>query len=135
MVLQWRKHRELFIPHLLVGRCISQYSASARPLHDLCTTSSWTSPRAQLLRPLPFGHSAFEYAVVCGLSANELKQDLSAMFNLESKLLQSLRANLVGLLLFIVRFNGQGVHFFRGYFAIRLGYTIILVEILDDSEI
>ena len=57
------------------------------------------------------------------------------MFNLESKLLQFLRAHLVGLLLFIVRFNGQGMHFFRGYFAIRLGYVVILVEILDESEI
>ena len=57
------------------------------------------------------------------------------MFNLESKLLQSLRAKLVGLLLFIVCSNGQGVHFFWGYFAIRLGYIIILVEILDESEI
>ena len=57
------------------------------------------------------------------------------MFNLEAKLLQFLCANLVGLLLFIVRFNGQGVHFFWGYFAIWLGYVVILVEILDESEI
>ena len=103
-------------------------------LHDLCTTSSWTPPPAELHRHLPCGHSAFEYTFVCGLSANELKQDLSAMFNLKSKLLQSLRAHLVGLLLFIVRFNGQGVHFFWGYFAIGLGYVVILVEILDVSE-
>ena len=57
------------------------------------------------------------------------------MFNLESKLLQFLRARLVGLLLFIVRFNGQGMNFFWRYFAIRLGYVVILVEILDESEI
>ena len=57
------------------------------------------------------------------------------MFNLESKLLQFLRARLVGLLLFIVRFNVQGMHFFWRYFAIRLGYVVILVEILDESEI
>ena len=57
------------------------------------------------------------------------------MLNLESEPLQILRAHLVGLLLFIVRFNGQGMHFFWGYFAIRLGYIIILIEILDESEI
>ena len=57
------------------------------------------------------------------------------MFNLESKLLHLLRAHLVGLFLFILRFDGQGVHFFWGHFAIRLGYIVILVEILDESEI
>ena len=57
------------------------------------------------------------------------------MFNLESKLLQPLRAPLVGLLLFTVRFDSQGMHFFRGDFAIRLGYVIILVEVLYESEI
>ena len=57
------------------------------------------------------------------------------MFDLESELLQFLRAHLVGLLLFIICFNGQGVHFFWGYFAIRLRYVVILVEILGESEI
>ena len=98
-------------------------------------TSSWTPPLAQLLRPLRGGHIASKNAFVYGVSVNELKQDLSAMFNLESKLLQSLRAPLVGLLLFTVRFDGQGMHFFWGDFAIRLGYVVILVEILYESEI
>lgn len=53
------------------------------------------------------------------------------MFDLESKLLQLLRAHFVGMFLFVVRFHGQGVHFLRRYFAIRLGYVFILVKILD----
>lgn len=60
-----------------------------------------------------------------------LKQDLSAMFDLESEFLQLLRAYLVGLFLVIVRFNGQGVHFLWRYFAKRLGYVVVLVKILE----
>ena len=53
------------------------------------------------------------------------------MFDFESKPLQLLRAYLVGLFLFIVRFDGQGVHFLWRYFAIRLGYEIVLVKVLS----
>lgn len=57
------------------------------------------------------------------------------MFDFESKLLQFLRAYLVALFLFIVRFDGQGVHFLWRYLAKRLGYVVVLVKILDWEEI
>lgn len=52
------------------------------------------------------------------------------MFDLESKLLQLLGAQLIALFLFIVRFDGQGVHFLWRYLAKRLGYVVVLVKIL-----
>ena len=53
------------------------------------------------------------------------------MLNFESKPLQPLRAHLVGLFLFTVRFNSQSVYFLWRYFAVRLGYVIVLVKVLD----
>ena len=53
------------------------------------------------------------------------------MFDLESKLLQFLRAYLVDLFLFIIRLDSQSVHFRRRNFTIRLRYVVVLVKILD----
>ena len=53
------------------------------------------------------------------------------MFDFESEPLQLLRAHLVGLFLFTVRFNGESVYFLWRYFAVRLGYVIVLVKVLD----
>lgn len=83
------------------------------------------------LQPLHCGHSTSRYTFKCCLSTKPLKQDFSAMFDLESKLLQFPRAHLVALFLFVVRFNGQGMHFLWRYFTIRLRYVIVLVKILD----
>ena len=57
------------------------------------------------------------------------------MFNLEAKLLQSFRAHFIGLFLFVVRFDSEGVRFLWRYFAISLGYVIVLIKILDCEEI
>ena len=52
------------------------------------------------------------------------------MFDLESKLLQFLRAYLVDLFLFGVRLDSQSVHFRWRDFTIRLRYVVVLVKIL-----
>lgn len=69
------------------------------------------------------------FAVVEGLKP--LKQDLPTVFNLESKLLQLLRAHFVDQFFFVLHLDAQRVHFLWRYFAIRLRYVIVLVKILD----
>ena len=95
-------------------------------LHDLLILIG-----LECLQPLHCGHSTSRYTFKCCLPTKPLEQDFSAMFDLKSKLLQLLRAHLVGLFFFVVHFNGQGMHFLWRYFAIRLRYIIILVKILD----
>lgn len=60
-----------------------------------------------------------------------LEQDLPAVFDLKSKLLQLFRVHLVGLFLLVVHFHGQGMHFLRRYLTIRLGNVVVLVKVLD----